>query len=101
MSPLPRLLLLAACAVPIALAGCGDDGPAAARAPGPSTVVMDDYEFHPRELRVRRGQSVTVLNEGGTAHNLTIDRGPDPARETDELAGTVSFLRGDSEVLPL
>jgi plastocyanin len=101
MSPLPRLLLLAACAMPIALAGCGDDGPAAGRAPGPNTVVMDDYEFHPRDLRVRSGQSVIVLNEGGTAHNLTIERGPDATRETDELAGTVSFLRGGSEVLRL
>ena len=102
MSSLPRLAVLAACAVPIALSSCGGgDGPAAARAPGPNTVVMDDYEFRPRELRVRRNQAVTVLNEGGTAHNLTIERGPNPTSETDELAGTVSFLKGDSEVLRL
>ena len=102
MSPLPRLAILAACAAQIALAGCGDDdGPATAGARASNTVVMSDYEFHPRELPVRRDESVTVLNEGGTAHNLTIERGPDPTRETDELAGTDSFLKGDSEVLRL
>jgi uncharacterized cupredoxin-like copper-binding protein len=100
MRPLPRLAVPAACAALVLLAGCGgDDGPANPGARGPGTVVMSDYEFHPRDVRVRRGQALTVLNEGGIAHNLTIERGPDPTEETDELAGTESFLKGDSEEL--
>jgi uncharacterized cupredoxin-like copper-binding protein len=100
MRPLPRLAVPAACAALVLLAGCGgDDGPANPAAHGPGTVVMSDYEFHPRDVRVRRGQVLTVLNEGGIAHNLTIERGPDPTEETDELAGTESFLKGDSEQL--
>jgi uncharacterized cupredoxin-like copper-binding protein len=100
MRPLPRLAVPAACAALVLLAGCGGgDGPANPTARGPGTAVMSDYEFHPRDVRVRRGQVLTVLNEGGIAHNLTIERGPDPTEETDELAGTESFLKGDSEQL--
>lgn len=100
MRPLPRSAVPAACAALILFAGCGDDdAPANLAGRAPDSVVMTDYEFHPREVRVRRGQALTVLNEGGIAHNLTIERGPDPTRETDELAGTESFLKGDSEQL--
>ena len=42
---------------------------------------------------------IHVTNEGEIAHNLKIERGPDPSKETDELAGTDSFLPGDSENL--
>jgi uncharacterized cupredoxin-like copper-binding protein len=48
---------------------------------------------------VGRGQSLTVLNQGGIAHNLKVERGPDPREDTDELAGTTSFLKGDRERL--
>ena len=99
MRPLPRLALLLLCLAPPLLGGCGgDDGSQpAARAPG--TVVMSDYEYSPRDVRVRRGQTLTVLNDGGIAHNLTVERGPNAREETDELAGTASFLKGDSERL--
>jgi plastocyanin len=97
MRPLPRVVLT--CLVASLLTGCGGDDDSAPVARGPNTVVMTDYEFHPRDVRVRRGQSITVLNEGGIAHNLKVERGPDPREETDELAGTSSFLKGDSEQL--
>jgi uncharacterized cupredoxin-like copper-binding protein len=79
--------------------GCGGDYEPDVSAAGPDTVVMTDYAFHPRALEVRRGQTLTVLNEGGIAHNLKVERGPDPRRETDELAGTPGFMKGDSEQL--
>lgn len=95
---LPRPTLIALC-VPLALlAGCGDDDSTPV-ARGPGTVVMTDYAFDPGEVRVRRGGTLTVVNDGGIAHNLTIEKGPDPREETDELAGTSSFLKGDSEEL--
>jgi len=98
---MPRLLLpalLVTCGSALLLAGCGgDDAPAVA--PGPNTVVLDDFEFEPQDVTVRQGDTLTILNEGGTAHNLTVERGPNPRRETDELAGTDSFLKGDSEHL--
>jgi uncharacterized cupredoxin-like copper-binding protein len=97
MRRLPSVVL--ACLAASLLPGCGDDDDSAAVTRGPSTVVMTDYEFHPRDVRVRRGETLTVLNEGGIAHNLKVERGPNARRETDELAGTSSFLKGDSEQL--
>lgn len=99
MRPLPRLAAALACLAPALIAGCGGDDGSAPVARGPNTVVMTDYAYHPRELRVRRGQTVTVVNEGGIAHNLTIERGPNPRAKTDRLAGTDSFLKGDTEQL--
>jgi plastocyanin len=94
-----RLAAALACLAPALIAGCGNDDGSAPAPRGPDAVVMTDYEYHPRDLRVRRGQTVTVVNEGGIAHNLTIERGPNPRDETDRLAGTDSFLKGDSEQL--
>jgi plastocyanin len=95
---LPHSALPLACAALALLTGCGgEDSAPVAR--GPNTVVMSDYEFHPRDVHVRRGQTLTVVNEGGIAHNLAIERGPNPRHETDKLAGTSSFLKGDSEKL--
>jgi plastocyanin len=80
---LPALALACAAALVV---GCGDDDsePAA-----PRTVVLDDYEFRPRTVKARRGETLTVLNEGGTAHNLTVRRG------STKPAATDSFLKGD------
>ncbi|MGH2978621.1 MAG: plastocyanin/azurin family copper-binding protein [Solirubrobacterales bacterium] len=97
MRPLPPAAL--ACLAAALLAGCGGDDSAAPAPRGPNTVVMTDYEYHPRDVRVRAGRTLTVVNEGGIAHNLTVERGPNPREETDELAGTNSFLKGDSERL--
>jgi plastocyanin len=99
MRLLPRLAVALACLAPALIAGCGDDGGAATNHRGPNTVVMTDYAYHPRDLRVLRGQTLTVVNEGGIAHNLTIERGTNPGEETERLAGTDSFLKGDTEHL--
>lgn len=93
---LPAVLLCAVLAAP----GCGDDsGGGATPAPGGPSIVMSDYAFDPRNLTVDRGAEVRVTNEGQIAHNLKIERGPDPTEETEELAGTDTFLPGDSETL--
>jgi uncharacterized cupredoxin-like copper-binding protein len=99
MRLLPRLAAALACVAPALIAGCGDDSGSATASRGPTTVVMTDYAYHPRDLRVRRDQTLTVVNEGGIAHNLTIERGPNPRDATERLAGTDSFLKGDSEQL--
>jgi plastocyanin len=83
MRLLPALALVCAA---VLLAGCGDDDSAPA---APGTVVLDDYEFRPRTVHARRGETLTVLNEGGTAHNMTVRRG------SVKLAATDSFLAGD------
>jgi uncharacterized cupredoxin-like copper-binding protein len=94
-----RSTAVLACAAALLLASCGDGDSQAVSAARPGIVVMTDYAFHPRNVRVRRGELLSVLNEGGIAHNLKVERGPDPRRETAELAGTPSFLKGDSERL--
>jgi plastocyanin len=94
--PLPIALV---CAI-LAAAGCGgDDGSANSAAGTDLTVTMKDYEFQPRDVTVGRGAVIHVTNEGQIAHNLKVERGPDPNQETDELAGTDSFLPHDSENL--
>ena len=94
-----RSPVVLACVAAALLVGCGGGYEADVSAAGPGTVVMTDYAFHPRDVHVRRGQTVNVLNQGGIAHNLKVERGPNPRRETDELAGTPSFLKGDTEQL--
>ena len=88
--------------VALAAAGCGggsdDDGSGAQTA---GTVTMTDYAYDPSELTVRRGETVRVVNEGGIAHNLKVEKGPDGRRETTELTGTDTFLPKDSEDLTI
>ena len=88
------LLPIAVVCVVLALGGCGDDD--ASTGPTALTVKMTDYEFEPDDVTVAKGDAIKVTNDGGIAHNLTIEKGPDPKDETDELAGTSSFLKGKS-----
>jgi len=95
----PLLPTALACAALFAT-GCGDDsGGESATASGRPTVRMTDYAFKPRNLTVARGTVIEVTNEGEIAHNLKVERGPDPQDDTDELAGTDTFLPGDGEAL--
>jgi plastocyanin len=94
--PIAPVCAALACAV-FAFAGCGDDSEPPP--PGAREVVMTDYAYDPKNLTVDRGETLTVVNEGGIAHNLTIERGPDPRNETQELTGTSSFLKGKRENL--
>jgi plastocyanin len=97
------------------VAGCGgdDDGnsdtinttstaPAAGgngEAGGTTTVSMDEYAFDPDSLSVKKGDTITVKNDGNIGHNLTIEQGPDPKKKSKKLAGTSTFLGGKSEDL--
>jgi plastocyanin len=72
------------------LGGCGGNDPVDV---APGTVVMTDYAFHPRDVQAVRGDTLTVRNDGGIAHNLTVERG------SVRVAGTSSFLKGDRERL--
>ncbi len=95
---LPTVL---ACAVLLA-AGCGGDSGSESTSPRSGlTVRMSDYKFEPRDVAVAPGATIRVTNEGQIAHNLKVERGPDPRRETQELTGTDSFLPGDSESLKI
>ncbi len=88
-----------ACAI-LLIAGCGGDSGAGNDVAGTDlTVKMKEYEFQPREVTVGSGAVIHVTNVGQIAHNLKIERGPDPNKETQELAGTDSFLPRDSENL--
>lgn len=60
---------------------------------------MSEYEFSPSDPSVERGTALTVTNEGRIAHNLTIERGPDPTQRSERLAGTSTFGQRQSEKL--
>ena len=99
--------MIAPCVVVLVLgsllaAGCGGDS-GGDGAPGAvaSTIVMTDYAYDPSEVSVRRGQTIKVVNDGGIAHNLKVEKGPDGRRETTELTGTDTFLPEDSEQLEI
>jgi uncharacterized cupredoxin-like copper-binding protein len=104
LRPLAAPLLAAAV---VSLAGCGGgDDDQGAKAPEPGAprpegveVAMTEYEFSPSDPSVERGATITVSNEGSIAHNLTIERGPDPTKKSERLAGTSSFAPGGSEEL--
>jgi plastocyanin len=74
------------------------EGAGAEEAAG-TAVKMDEYSFDPDTLTVDKGATLTVENAGNIAHNLTIERGPDPKEKSTKLAGTPSFLGGKSEDL--
>ena len=75
------MLLGAACAVAIALAGCASDdaGPAdgssSAATAGGVTVSMGEYFYRPERVTVRVGEPVTFVNDGRIEHTVA-DTGP-------------------------
>lgn len=93
-----RLLPTALACAALLATGCGGGtGSRDDETPTGLAVVMTEYEYQPRNVTVPRGAAIRVTNEGQIAHNLRIERGPDPRQETRDLAGTDSFLPGDSE----
>jgi plastocyanin len=66
---------------------------------GATTVSMDEFSFDPKDLTVTRGDTLEVKNDGAVAHNLTIEKGPDPTEKTEKLAGTPTFQGGSTEEL--
>ena len=91
-----RLLAALSCAA-LVVAGCGGDSGGSDSAPADLTVNMTEYRFEPSDVTVSPGATIRVTNEGEIAHNLKVERGPDPKDETQELAGTDSFLPRDAE----
>ena len=92
------LTLLAAAA--LALAGCGGDddgggGPATTVAAGkPLTVKADEYSFAPENIVVEGGSGplkITLENDGGTAHNLRVEK------DGKDVGGTAIFGPGQSQ----
>jgi plastocyanin len=103
----PIRLPIAAIALVVAgvAAACGGDdegqggGTTTAPQQAGTTVEVDEFSISPDELTVLSGDTLEVENVGSQAHNLTIERGPDPSRRTEKLAGTSTFDGGGSERL--
>jgi plastocyanin len=102
-------LLVALAALALVAAGCGDDDEDTATEPvvtegatgatgedggaaagAATTVSMTEFSFDPSELTVSEGDSIEVVNDGATDHNLTV--------ENEDLA-TSDLGPGDSEDL--
>jgi len=110
-----RILALFAAALTVALVpGCGGDSGSDTSATktetttgtatkpaggGTTTVALDEFTIEPKDLTVSRGATLDVKNDGAVAHNLTIEKGPDPTEKSKKLAGTSTFLGGKSEKL--
>jgi plastocyanin len=99
MKPFAFALITAFLLLPTA--GCGGGSSTSSPVPGGKTVKMTEYEFQPNRLTVTRGTRIAVENDGQIAHNLTVENGPNPRRQSKELAGTSTFLPGRSEELKL
>jgi plastocyanin len=68
---LASVTVIAALAPAIALGGVGG-GTGDARSAGGHTVTLKDIAFHPGDLSIARGDSVTwVWRDGETEHNVT------------------------------
>lgn len=73
----PPVLLLALLALSVlGVGGCGS-APSAATPPAPAqvTVHIRNFGFHPAEVRVRAGGTVTWVNDDGVEHTATADSG--------------------------
>ena len=63
------------------------------------SVKLDEYSFTPSDVVVKRGDTITAENGGKIVHNLTVEKGPDPKKKSEKLAGTPTFAPGKSEKL--
>jgi plastocyanin len=96
-------------AVALAASGCGGDDDEGAPAPegagarpaerAATSVDLDDFSIKPKELTVSSGETIEAKNVGAMAHNLTIERGPDASKPTEELAATSTFSGGQSDTV--
>jgi plastocyanin len=101
------LVLALLAAVALAAVGCGGGGGKKEKttaggtpskpAAGAVGVDLKEYSFTPSKVTVKRGQTIEARNVGSLSHNLTIERGPDPKKETKKLAGTPTFGPGSTE----
>jgi uncharacterized cupredoxin-like copper-binding protein len=100
MKRIPLYLAIASLLLPAA-AGCGGGSGGSSPPAGGTVVKLTEYEFEPSHLTVKSGSHITVENVGQIAHNLTIEQGPNPRKQSKRLAGTSSFLPGRSERLAI
>jgi plastocyanin len=69
---LAAALAATAVAVPAAALAGSDSSPIAGRTAQSHTVVLKDIRFHPGDLSIHRGESVTwVWRDGDIEHNVT------------------------------
>lgn len=64
-----------------------------------TTVKLKEYSFDPSNVVIKKGGTIEADNKGAIAHNLTIEKGPDPKKQTAKLAGTSTFTPGNTESL--
>jgi plastocyanin len=64
-----------------------------------TSVSLKEYQFSPSDVVVKRGATITATNDGKIVHNLTVEKGPDPKKKSQKLAGTPSFPPGKTEKL--
>jgi uncharacterized cupredoxin-like copper-binding protein len=72
---------------------------APAQATETTSVTTDEYMFTPSDVTVKKGDTITVKNGGKIVHNLTVEKGPDPKKKSEKLAGTPTFAPGGTEKL--
>lgn len=104
----PKLLLLIPISVALAACGGGDDGEDAEAPQGArerpaerpvTTVDLDEFSIKPKRLTVSSAATIEAKNVGAIAHNLTIERGPDASKPSEELAATPTFAGGESDTV--
>ena len=66
-----RFLGLLVLVVPLILHTSGCLSVAQSPAPGSPSVMMKDFEFTPKEIKVKVGTTVTWMNTGTAAHSAT------------------------------
>lgn len=82
------------------LTACGDDAPTTATTPGAgqtdstdATVTIDQGAFHPPELTVAAGTTVTFTNEDIGAHTVTAADGEAMRYDSDILPAGSTFTQ--------
>ena len=88
-------------AIALTLAGCGDDAPAPAGADGGSGLEVEagDLYFEPERLTAEAGEiEFTLVNVGGTEHDLVIEEAGDAvvahAEGGETATGTIDLDPG-------
>jgi plastocyanin len=81
---------LAVCACLALAAGCGDQEPG--DPVETDRVVMRGNEFHPQDVAVRPGTTITWVNEDRAAHDVVnLEEGEEPRSELFGRGGTYRF----------
>lgn len=96
----PRIAAAVAGVSLMLLTACGDDAtPTAAVPNGPqpnsteATITIDQGAFHPRELTIPVGATVTFNNEDIGAHTVTADDGEVFQYDSDILAAGATYTQ--------